>query len=383
LSQAESDIYRKLQQRLDTLPIGYPATESGVEIRILKALFTPKEAEIGVKMSFIPESVEKIYRRVKKIVASKGELKEILENMYHNGAINLQRIEEGNGEKMRYHLAFLAVGMYEYQVGTLTKDFYEDIEDYFDEAYRDEVISTKINQLRTIPIEESITPEHNIATFDELSEIIRKTNKIAVMECICQKGKDLINQSCKQTDMREHCFALNNSAQHVVDLNNGKFITGDEALIILKRAQEEGLILQPGNALDPNFICCCCGCCCGILTALKEFPKTVDFFTTNYYAQIDADMCVGCGTCIEVCQIEAIKMKNEISKVNKRRCIGCGNCVPRCPEEAIQLIKKDKIEIPPDTQEELFAKILAKKNEIKSTRVYYKLVSIRSGIFNI
>jgi len=75
LSQAESDIYRKLQQRLDTLPIGYPSTESGVEIRILKALFTPKEAEIGVKMSFIPESIAKIYRRVKKIVASKSELK--------------------------------------------------------------------------------------------------------------------------------------------------------------------------------------------------------------------------------------------------------------------------------------------------------------------
>jgi len=131
--------YRKLQQRLDTLPIGFPATKSGVELRILKALFTPKEAEIAVKMSFIPESVEKIYRRVKKIVASKNELKEVLDGMYHNGAINLQRIDEGNGEEIQYHLAFLAVGMYEYQVGSLTKDFYEDIEEYFDEAFRDEV----------------------------------------------------------------------------------------------------------------------------------------------------------------------------------------------------------------------------------------------------
>jgi ferredoxin len=58
-------------------------------------------------------------------------------------------------------------------------------------------------------------------------------------------------------------------------------------------------------------------------------------------------------------------MKNDISKVNKRRCIGCGNCVARCPEQAIQLIKKDDLEIPPDNEDELFAKIFAKKREIK------------------
>ena len=67
LNQVESDIYRKLQLHLDTLPIGYPATESGVEIRILQFLFSPKEAEIAVNMRFIPEPIKKIYRRVKNL----------------------------------------------------------------------------------------------------------------------------------------------------------------------------------------------------------------------------------------------------------------------------------------------------------------------------
>jgi len=357
--------YRKLQQRLDTLPIGYPATKSGVELRILKALFTPKEAEIAVKMGFIPESVEKIYRRVKKIVASKDELREILDKMYHNGAINLQRTDEGNGEKILYHLAFLAVGMYEYQVGTLTKDFYEDIEDYFEEAYKDEVISTKINQLRTIPIEESITPEHNVATFDELTEIIRKTSKITVMECICQKGKELINKPCKQTDMREHCFALNSSAQHVVDLNNGKFVTTDEALIILKRAQEEGLILQPGNALDPNFICCCCGCCCDLITNIKKLERPWELFHSNFIARVDSELCIGCESCLNRCQMDAIEMVENIATVNQKLCIGCGNCVVTCSEEAITLKKKEKEQIPPNTTKDLFLKIMVKKAELR------------------
>ncbi len=365
MSVQDSEMYRKLQQRLDTLPIGFPATKSGVELRILKALFTPKEAKIAVKMSFIPESVEKIYRRVKKIVASEGELREILDKMYHNGAINLQRTDEGNGEEIRYHLAFLAVGMYEYQVGTLTKDFYEDIEDYFDEAYTDEVISTKINQLRTIPIEKSITPEHNIATFDELSEIIRKTNKIAVMECICQKGKELINKPCKQTDMREHCFALNNSAQHVVDLNNGKFVTNNEALLILKKAQEEGLILQPGNALDPNFICCCCGCCCDLITNIKKLDRPWELFHSNFIASVDSNLCIGCESCLNRCQMDAIEMVEDIATVNQKLCIGCGNCVVTCSEEAITLKKKEKELIPPNTTKDLFLKIMVKKAELR------------------
>ena len=44
----EVTVYRKLQKYLDRMPISYPETESGVEIRILKHLFTPEEAEIAL-----------------------------------------------------------------------------------------------------------------------------------------------------------------------------------------------------------------------------------------------------------------------------------------------------------------------------------------------
>ena len=59
-----ADVYRRLQQRLDELPVGYPATESGVELRILRRLFTPEEAEVALVLSAIPESVETIQRRL-------------------------------------------------------------------------------------------------------------------------------------------------------------------------------------------------------------------------------------------------------------------------------------------------------------------------------
>ena len=51
MTESEPNIYRKLQEHLDKMPIGFPATESGVEIRILKHLFTPDEAELASKMT--------------------------------------------------------------------------------------------------------------------------------------------------------------------------------------------------------------------------------------------------------------------------------------------------------------------------------------------
>jgi len=63
--------------------------------------------------------------------------------------------------------------------------------------------------------------------------------------------------------------------------------------------------------------------------------------------------------------MDAIKSRKEISKVNIKKCIGCGNCVAVCPEEAITLIKKDKVDEPPENEEQMFEKILEAKMKMK------------------
>jgi hypothetical protein len=62
----ENDNYRRLQQHLDKHPIPYPATESGIEIKLLKSLFSEEEAEIALNLSTLPEKVSKIHKRFKK-----------------------------------------------------------------------------------------------------------------------------------------------------------------------------------------------------------------------------------------------------------------------------------------------------------------------------
>lgn len=365
IKDVPQDIYRKLQQHLDTLPIGYPPTESGTDLKILKFIFTPEEALIGINLRLIPEPLKTIYRRVKKYGITLEQLEIVLKKMYKNGGINLKRVEVENGEEVYYHNAFLAVGMFEYQLHRMDAEFYETFEKYMDEVFRDEVVSTKINQLRTIPVEQSITPEHNIATFDELKNLIENSERIAVQDCVCRQGKDLIGKPCKQSDLREVCFVLDSSVQHILDNEKGREITKQEAYDIFEKVQQAGLIIQPGNAIKPSFICCCCGDCCDMITNIKKLDRPADLMYSNFYAELDVESCIGCGTCEQRCQLNAISLEDGVAIVSKELCIGCGNCTTSCPEEAIILKKKEKEFIPVKSKTELYLQIMHKKAELR------------------
>jgi electron transport complex protein RnfB len=366
ISNVDPDIYRKLQVHLDTLPIGFPITESGIELKLLKFLFTPEEALIGINMRLIPESPKKIFRRVKKYGISFELLEMVLQRMYKKGSINAKRVQERDNEVIHYHNAFLAVGMFEYQLHRMTAEFYANFEQYMDEAFRDEVASTKINQLRTIPVEESVIPEHNIASHDELKNLIDQAQRIAVQDCVCRQGKDLIGKPCKVSDLREVCFVLDDSVQHIIDNEMGREITKQEAYEIFEKVKQAGFIIQPGNALKPNFICCCCGDCCDMITNIKKLDRPLDMIHSNYFAIIEDNICVGCGTCLDRCQMEAISLNDlNLAEVDRELCIGCGNCVTTCPEYAIKLRKKDAEEKPPVDTNHLYLKIMDKKAELR------------------
>ena len=78
------DVYKKLARHLDKLPGGFPPTETGVEIRILKHLFTPEEAALALHAGLIPEQAGVIARRAGLPVA---EAEERLEKMAGKGLL--------------------------------------------------------------------------------------------------------------------------------------------------------------------------------------------------------------------------------------------------------------------------------------------------------
>ena len=60
------DVFVRLRKFMDTLPAGFPETPTGVEIKLLKKMFTPEQAELTLKLSQEPESVSVIAGRTER-----------------------------------------------------------------------------------------------------------------------------------------------------------------------------------------------------------------------------------------------------------------------------------------------------------------------------
>lgn len=357
-----NDVYRKLQQHIDErMPVGFPPSESGADIKILKSLFTPEEASLTLNLSALAEPIERIYKRVEDSGISIKELEDKLDILVSKGVIMGGSFNDP--DKKTYSTAQYAIGMFEFQVDKLTKEIVQAATDYNKNIYYKEWFKANIpTQMRTIPIEQSILPEYHINTFDDVTKIIDNADgPILIFNCICKQEMDLLGKPCKVTDIRDTCMGFGKFAKGFMELGIGREINKSEAMERLQKYQELGLILQPNNSQDSAFICACCGDCCQVLQMVKKFPRPADYFTTNFHAIVDSEACEGCNTCVERCQMEALSLINNISTVDYDRCIGCGNCVVTCKSGAIKLQKKEKEMVPPKTYDALMQKIMMKK----------------------
>lgn len=354
-------VYIKLQQHLNRQAVGFPATKTGAEIRILKHIFTPEEADIASFLSYHYEPLEMIYRRAAHLAASPAQLEKMLDRIQKKGGIEF-KIKNG---KKHYCNAPFVVGMYEYQLNRLTPEFLKDFNAYtsgrnFGIAF----LSTERPQMRTIPVAKSIRPQQNVSTFDEVAILLQQAEEpFVIIECICRKKKSMEGSPCRATDRKETCLAVGDMARMALASDIGRKISREDAVAIIAQNQKDGLVLQPSNTEKAEFICSCCGCCCGMLRLHKDLPKPLDFWATNFHAVVDSGTCAGCGNCEERCQVAAVKVceKERLAVVNRDRCIGCGICVSSCPTESISLLKNPVETIPPKTREELFDILMDKK----------------------
>ena len=358
---SDNTIYRLLQRHLDRQAIGFPAAWSGADIRLLKRLFTPDEAKLALHLSCKPSPAEQILHRAASDFPE-NEAARLLDSMLMKGAIGWKE-KDGTGH---WYLLPLVIGMYECQDGNPSPEFLADTDAYFSNvlSFGRSFVSVKPSQMRTIPINRSIDVEHHVATYDQVRSIVRDSpGPFVVLPCICRKSKAMKDKPCSKTFREETCLAFGDMAAMVLRRKHGREVTRDEVLTILARNEEDGLVLQPANTRNPEFICSCCGCCCGMLSYQKHLPRPVDFWSTSYHADVNVASCVHCGACVSRCQVGAVGLTGPggSAKIDLGRCIGCGLCVPTCPSGAMRLRKKDAGAIPSKDEEALCDEIMANK----------------------
>jgi len=376
--KTEDNIYRQLQRHLDRQPVGFPRTWSGADIRLLKRLFTPEQAGLALSLSYKPSSLSEVGARVQG-EPSPERIGKLLDEMFMKGAIAQK---ERDGENA-WCLIPLVVGMFEAQIGNMTRRFVVDVLAYMRTlSFGRSMLAAQPSQMRTIPINKSIPVEPSVGTYDQIRELVDACNgPFVVLPCICRKLQAMKRQPCKQTSREESCLAFGETAAMCLRRGTGREITRDESVAILAESENEGLVLQPSNTQQAEFVCSCCGCCCGMLGMQKMLPRPVDFWASNFYAEVDADACVGCGKCVERCQVNAVTLSESggSAVVNLNRCIGCGLCVPTCPPKALRLVKKQQEAIPPADEADLQDKIMANKKGAVGQFGMLLKVALRNG----
>ncbi len=337
------DTFKQLRERLNFYSIGFPDTATGIELKILRELFTEAEAALFLSLSHGLEKPESISQRIGRPLP---DVADQLEDMAGRGL--LFRVKKG--ESVRYAAIPFVHGLFEFQVSRLNRNLSELLEEYFQEGFLDSFNKSRGTFLRTIPVHKSLDASRNVTAFDDAIEILKKMNQIVVTECICRKQKGLIDQSCDKPV--ETCFMFGAMGQYYLDNRMGRKIDINEAVQILSDAQAAGLVTQPATAQNPGGMCNCCGDCCGVLRALNQHPRPSEIVFSNYIAALEPESCIGCQTCLERCQMNALTMNDQDrAEINPDRCIGCGLCVTTCPSGALSLTLKsgDQFRVPPVT----------------------------------
>jgi NAD-dependent dihydropyrimidine dehydrogenase PreA subunit len=325
------EVYARLAKHLDRLPIPFPETESGIEREILARWFSPREAQIALAMTGLPEAIPAIAARLE---MESEDLAPVLEDMAKRGLI----FRIAKGEKRFFNLVPLAEGMWEFHIHQNSVEDIRLLRKYFDEFMTKGWYGTKTSQHRIIPIAQSLTPGMEVLPYEQAEALIRAQAKISVAQCICRKEERMVGKGCDHP--LETCMAFGAGAYFYIENGLGREVSNEEALKILREAMDAGLVLQPGNGQKAWNLCMCCGCCCALLRTLKTMAKPAEVAHTNFFARVVPEDCSGCGLCELRCPMGAIRV-GIAAEVDRDRCIGCGVCVGACPLEAVRLEYKE------------------------------------------
>jgi Na+-translocating ferredoxin:NAD+ oxidoreductase subunit B len=353
-----TEIYEKLRERLDMFPQGFPKTKSGVELKILKELFSPEEAEIMMSLRPYPESVDIISKRIGR---PESEMADVLYSMSRKGLI----IRGGIEGQTFYFMAPWMVGIWEFQVNNLNKDNIPLYEKFFEEGMVPERRRTQTAGFRVIPIEREIQDSSEVQPYEKVSEIIESSHRFAVADCICRKEAGILGHGCDK--LLEACMSFDLAADYYIENGMGREISKKEAQEILTKAEESGLVHHSSNHKGGKmFICNCCGCCCKAMAHINKYNNLTAIAHSNYYAVVDGETCTACETCVERCQVKAIEISDNVSVITKERCIGCGLCASTCPTGSITMVQKqpEELSVIFDSDIDLIQAVAKEKNKV-------------------
>jgi NAD-dependent dihydropyrimidine dehydrogenase PreA subunit len=203
---------------------------------------------------------------------------------------------------------------------------------------------------RVLPTCKAIDGLPDVLPCEDFREILKAQKIIAIAPCSCRYGTTSAGEHCDYAseEKRWNCFQFGRSAEYVIRRGSGRQISLDEALELIEKIAEDGLVHRWRNTTDmagTNTACQCCRDCCVVYVSmdLANVPIGIAWAKSRYQAYVDVEKCDGCQVCVDRCHFDAIDMqrpqgsKKYKAVIDGDKCFGCGLCILTCEPGALKL----------------------------------------------
>jgi ferredoxin len=331
------NVYRDLARRLDTIPAGFPATATGVELELLARLVSPEEANLARVMRLEPDRPADIAARAGVDLDTACRL---LSSLDRKGLVDSH---ERHGHRT-YRLEARLFGPPAQQLIARDVELARLAEQYYRET-RGISIAHAPPPHRVIPVQEAIPFNLEIHHREQVVTSIERARSWAVRACVCRLWQRTAGAGCDHP--LETCLMLSVRKNAFDASEIDRPISKQEALDILREAEEAGLVHTVANyGRKVGYICSCCTCCCTILRGVAELSLPAAMARSAFHAAVQTERCVGRGECIDRCQFGALQTRDDVVVVDAGRCVGCGLCAAACSAGALRLERRPAGESP-------------------------------------
>lgn len=289
--------------------------ENAPEYYSLECVVSDEQADVALTLGLRKERTAEYV--AKKCGKSLEETTEILMELAKIGVCKVFHNEEGQEV---YMVQIFAPGILEMMVNNKEQlEKYPQIGKAFEEYTRLRIANIAPNlpmgtgMMRVIPIETAIAADSQCVPYEKLSYYLDKYDTFSVSDCSCRKSRRVLGQGCGHLE-HEMCIQMGTGAEYYIRTGRARQITKEEALEIIKRAEENGLMHQIPNiegAGESAAICNCCSCSCFAMRVATMF-NAPDAIRSNYTAQVNKENCVACGQCVENCPTNALRLGQKL-----------------------------------------------------------------------
>lgn len=289
-------------------------------VQLLAELVDERRAEVAAMCS-------KEFETAEQIAAREGvDPESIRDDLYEAAVKGVLMVVERDGQKV-YKVHGWVPGVGETALTTKGIDLVRAADLFFDGTGTDPYPDMQTYAgfgignapIRAIPINQSVKVGKSLKTYEQLQTYLDQSDIYSVTDCACRNGQRARGNACEHP-VEDTCIQIGEAAEYYIMTGRGRQVSREEVEQLLRRAEREGLVHQALNTEGINkssFICNCCGCSCGTLSK-DVWYRLPDVSRSNYVADVDPEKCVACGACVEVCNMNAVRLGTTFCSVEEQ-----------------------------------------------------------------